>query len=461
MRTVLPYDVWLCVAEFLERATLRRLMSVNHAFFDAVLNIQYRDIDIYNLDKGNIHILQRLRDPYIGSRVRTLRLVPKDLLRDRPPVKPRRMISRVKRAAAKLGVISPRKGPAFGATGDLANSLISIFENMDGLVAFELCSWSNEVLSQNACVVMMSTWPMFQSRLSVLTLDLSVQSIGQLLSPLVIFRRLEVLSIQVSNYHDTSDVRCMKIISSVLLPFVNNHQPTLTSFAFSDVGAPKLDASPLLLGMGYFPRLKKISVVYVETTKGVEGIWHILGLHAEGLEEIHITRRSVVGMPLYKGPAFLRHPSFDLTLSVSLQEPFGLANLKFIGAPITSLRLTCRTYHYMDVCNILGALDKYTKIRCVSMELDFVSPQVIDLFAKKMPHLCRLRLAVGFYAVVGDESVGIKAQEKMFCEEMSKRQYPDWKLQTFELGLFGVTSAVCDAALFRVLPQIRTRSLKY
>lgn len=61
MKTTLPYDVWLRIAEFLQPATLRKLLSVNHAFFDIVVNRRYRDIHMDNLDRDSVHILRRLQ----------------------------------------------------------------------------------------------------------------------------------------------------------------------------------------------------------------------------------------------------------------------------------------------------------------------------------------------------------------------------------------------------------------
>lgn len=311
-----------------------------------------------------------------------------------------------------MGVLSSRKGIDFGTTDELVNALVSIFENMHGLTTYGIHCWANVALSKTARAVVLSTWPIFSSRLRALKLDLSVQSINLLLSPTIVFGSLEVLAIQISDYLRPPDRECLQIISSVLLPFVNNHRPTLTTLELSDMGSRDLDISPLLLGMEYFPRLKKMEIS-VETPQGIRGLWHVLGLHTDRLEEFHTTRHSLMNLPLYEGPALPHLTSFNLILSVSLRESSGLAYLRFLGTHITSLKLTTHTYHYTDVSNILEILEGHAKIRSLSMQLDFLSPQVIDLFAARTPHLQKLCLSVSFYAVVGDESVGIKAQEKV------------------------------------------------
>jgi hypothetical protein len=43
-----PYDVWLCIASFISADDLQKLYAVNRALFDIVMNIRYREIDLYS-----------------------------------------------------------------------------------------------------------------------------------------------------------------------------------------------------------------------------------------------------------------------------------------------------------------------------------------------------------------------------------------------------------------------------
>ena len=45
----IPYDVWLCIAQFIPRNELLRLYGVDRTLFDIVMNERYRETRIYHL----------------------------------------------------------------------------------------------------------------------------------------------------------------------------------------------------------------------------------------------------------------------------------------------------------------------------------------------------------------------------------------------------------------------------
>lgn len=336
-------------------------------------------------------------------------MVPGGLFSSPSPLESR--VDEVKRAAAKLGLFKLPVNLKFGTPDQLAQKLASVFESVQGLVELELDYWYNASLSKTAYSIVSSACSIVGPRLHTLTLDISLSAISQTLSSSMTFGSLKVLILHIPILRDFSQSQATEIITSQLLPFVNNHKPTLKTFILAAKGSGAGDISPLLLGMGYFPLLTKINVS-VKTSKGARGVWRVIGLHADRLEEIIIARHALIDVSLYTGPPLLRLKSFNLTMSIPLEEPSGFAHLKFLGNGITSLYLNDYTYRYTGVSNILETLEANTMLQVLSMQFDTLSPQVIDLFSRKAPHLRELRLSVDFCAVLGRASKDIKTRER-------------------------------------------------
>ncbi|TFK41595.1 hypothetical protein BDQ12DRAFT_663651 [Crucibulum laeve] len=71
----LPYDIWLSIALFLSRTQLLNLYSLNSAFLHASISARYRSVSISTHgSKRLLRKLTRLRDPFISSRVRCVRI---------------------------------------------------------------------------------------------------------------------------------------------------------------------------------------------------------------------------------------------------------------------------------------------------------------------------------------------------------------------------------------------------
>jgi hypothetical protein len=86
MGLLLPEDIWQCIASFIPQNALLRLISVNKAFYNIVLDTKYREIHWAKLDRPMIKSLVRLRCAIlIESELRPLSgLYPQDSFDSRP-----------------------------------------------------------------------------------------------------------------------------------------------------------------------------------------------------------------------------------------------------------------------------------------------------------------------------------------------------------------------------------------
>ncbi|KAK7062656.1 hypothetical protein VNI00_000144 [Paramarasmius palmivorus] len=72
----LPYEVWLCVAEFIPEEELNRLRSVSRHFYNIALQIKYRKVELVEYSKSTKGLLKDLKIPDHGHLVRSVRVKP-------------------------------------------------------------------------------------------------------------------------------------------------------------------------------------------------------------------------------------------------------------------------------------------------------------------------------------------------------------------------------------------------
>ncbi|KAF5365023.1 hypothetical protein D9757_011422 [Collybiopsis confluens] len=72
----LPIELWFLIARFIPPHILHNLMSVNRAFFYAVMAERYKEVSFYHLDERITSMLQRLQVSLVRECVRVLRVRP-------------------------------------------------------------------------------------------------------------------------------------------------------------------------------------------------------------------------------------------------------------------------------------------------------------------------------------------------------------------------------------------------
>ncbi|KAJ2933769.1 hypothetical protein H1R20_g3323, partial [Candolleomyces eurysporus] len=115
-RPELPTELWLHIAEMLEPKERHKLIGLNRLFFETAMNERYRNLSLVSPDGANlVETMERLLNPDVAKRVRTLTIWPEEVCRaiyperDEPPAfkrvpipkKPDTIWRRVKRRVSK------------------------------------------------------------------------------------------------------------------------------------------------------------------------------------------------------------------------------------------------------------------------------------------------------------------------------------------------------------------------
>ena len=233
-------------------------------------------------------------------------------------------------------------------------------------------------------------------------------------TPTLLFPSLEELTISLT---DTEVINGREPVCNILIPFINNHHSTLKSLQLSFVQYRNWNIDFSLLGICHLPHLQKLAYRYAFTsltpTKPL-GLWHILGLHADGLRELELGFMSTVTVT----PGYFTYPLVHrawcaqefLRIALPHLETFALkavteqtldhfldvdltaSHLQQFATSLTTLKLQWCEFSYSSVEKIIDAFAGYGKLKTLHLGVNKLCPRLLDLFATKLPFLDRLHL---------------------------------------------------------------------
>jgi hypothetical protein len=137
-------------------------------------------------------------------------------------------------------------------------------------------------------IVAANAWTSFGSSLMSLTVKLSYEGYFSVLTPTLVFARLERLSVTLSEVNRTSDHT--KLMCDLLIPFINNHHSTLRCLRLALISY-HLNISPCLLGVHRLPHLQQLQFRHIFRDTGhinTSGLRHILEIHSDVLRDLEL-----------------------------------------------------------------------------------------------------------------------------------------------------------------------------
>lgn len=258
--------------------------------------------------------------------------------------------------------------------------------------------------------VVKTGWTVFGHNLRVLILNVVLEGCEYILSPSLTFSRLETLIINISKAYRTTD--CSKIISNLLVPFVNNHHTTLRSFEVSSYDY--FDLCVLFGGLQQSANLTQLKIDYrfasLELTN-TSGLHHLLQLHTTSLQEFNLQFRPVpdvfVEYPLpskWFQQKFLQVKlpelqSLDLGMEYFATDLHRTADyLKQYQNSLTSLALRSAVFTLFEVDILISAFAGTNHLRKLDIGVFHFSATLLDLLAMKLPCLHHLELGFGRFS---------------------------------------------------------------
>jgi len=250
--------------------------------------------------------------------------------------------------------------------------------------------------------VVRAGWSTFGSNLRTLLVDLSLEGICLAISPSTTFPRLEDLHIVLSSAYHTTDPS--SILTGSIAPFINNHHSTLCSLQLKFLAEPVFSISPFLLRLRHFPHLSTfwLSNEFVSIHQSdSSGLQYVLESHAHQLTELslHISQSFDVAQYFavttdaeWYGQGFLQLglPNLKtLELRMQLFTDINLTSvyLQKIESSLTSLAMYSLNLSYDEITTLCSVFTRRNHLQKLSLTVDILSLQLLELFATKLSNL--------------------------------------------------------------------------
>ncbi|KAJ7280173.1 hypothetical protein C8J57DRAFT_1301823 [Mycena rebaudengoi] len=451
---LLPDDIWQCVASFIPQQQLLRLISVNRAFYDIVLDAKYREVLWVKLDEQMIKSLVRLRTPSIACRVRRLHvrawfleyLIRKESFS--PPsyaVISKRWVSRHLRLPSTPLRLVPSSSGTSSAAKDIMESMTKAVHLMKSVTEYSF-EWRDLSLSGPNLRFLESTRTAFGSSLRKLTLHAKLRNFTNLLST-VDFDNLEELELNFDHDQEEDNVEERDVLlRDTIAPFINHFRQSLGTLVISS--ASESDLSSLFPALQVFTHLRKLVLRLGFDSGSLADPWEVvkvLQINSENLSAVELARSSTA-------PSDGEQSIWTELTDAVLSDSTVLANLHSLRIPVFNpssatmvcLRRSADTLtslvlvdHYfwekelIELVHIFSHRPHDAGLNRLTIGVARINASLFDLFATRLPGLAKLNL------VLAANSIEEPFQERAcssFCSAMLGRSYPDWNLS--DLGIW-------------------------
>uniref|UniRef100_A0A8H8CFP6 SET domain-containing protein n=1 Tax=Psilocybe cubensis TaxID=181762 RepID=A0A8H8CFP6_PSICU len=254
----LPPEIWRQVASYIAPELLQHLYSLNKAFFDAAMDVRYREVrlDSECLGEGEgERVLDRLGSPTVSSRVRRLYLSSHDQVEDgqspheNESQRSKSLIKSLARRAFGSRQHQVTRVASNDTTTQLREKLERAIPLLTNVRAFHL-SWTSS--KDHASPYLDIAWKTFALTLTELHLTITTTKALALFPLPLPFPSLQILHIHILGR--TSIAPCQ----AVLAAFVNTLHATLQSLSIRST--PVRNLSDFYLGLGHFNYLSALDV---------------------------------------------------------------------------------------------------------------------------------------------------------------------------------------------------------
>ncbi|KAJ7789089.1 hypothetical protein B0H14DRAFT_3892070 [Mycena olivaceomarginata] len=470
----LPSEVWLQIAEYLPPQMVGDLYSVNRQLFDIAMHARYHQVSFAFLNTALCRDLERLRDPVVARRVRTLHIHPyfvKEVVErsqalaipacPRQP-QPHSLRGKFKRAK---GLFRDHKRLArgartcafseFGSPAELIQTVAEVISGLPHVTHYHI-AWSGLHSIHDLPVPFLTA--AFRPSVLQLTLEISLEKTADLLRHTAALENLEELDLLLRLDHVLPAEAYEQILVDHLAPAINRLHTSLQKLSLRL--CEPLDISPLFDSLRFLPVLDHLSLSIPMARPHLghpSGLGKFLDRHRQSLQHLALRATEFSGdglMPaedplsewindalsFVAGPVKLR--SLEASLTLFPVEAAAMVLGRF-ARTLHTLTLTGRHLPYDRVDELLSAVRRAGAGHLHSLRLGAVtlSPELIDLLAEKLPGLRQLELLVR--DVVGSEGdlplyYGGPEQDDSqignFFVEMEQRRYPDWGLRSIALS---------------------------
>ena len=343
-----------------------------------------------------------------------------------------------------------------------------------------IVDWYPATVDIHSVLAMSHIWTALGSNLSTIIWQSSVEVFHSLLlkSLLIHFPVLENLTLGLHRPHDSSGDECFHLL---VARFLYRHSFTVTSLSFitASIREVPIDIAPILALVGRFPHLRQLSLAIGVSPRGCIQISTPLTLaqfldnHGDTLGSlfirfqvvnlIHVAGIHVIDDTLQDILRF-RHGNSINTLETYLPIYMDIPNLKS-----AILQATPRFSHTLIAFTFSGSLDHGyltykeveafvlpfsrqsadTGLKALSLSVDVLSPQLVDLLASTLLGLQKLTLKVQLFqghkyscaashrgrpcrhphCDLFTSSFDASDNIQFFCLEMGDRVYVNWALR--------------------------------
>jgi hypothetical protein len=290
-----------------------------------------------------------------------------------------------------------------------------------------------------------AAWDTFGPRLETLTL--AIDNLRTIFTTSFFSKCLKELKIEFTpgEYPEDDDT-----LAAVLTPFINKHAASLQTLSFASSDNLR-DLGPLFRSLGRYPMLRKLDISVDFHKCGLSdprGLTRLLVEHNDTLRSVILRPTLSRGNHWEIAEASLvewmsENASNKRFLSdvqsLDLRMPMAPSHLNMTvsyihrsAATLTSLSLLDHSLRYEQIEAVVKVLSSVGRLKTLTLQVLTLSPQLVDLMAKKLPFLEVLNLVV--LNINGcDESLGQQSGEDIEHEAVGKFHAILHKLLTFKL----------------------------
>ncbi|THU99003.1 hypothetical protein K435DRAFT_837877 [Dendrothele bispora CBS 962.96] len=460
----IPFDVWSIIAEYLPPDMLPSLSQVNHAFYEIAQRVKYQVTDLVTYDKNTKRLLTELKNPSLGSLVRTVHIQPwkvSDLAKPSPRRRCR-VLDTVRSLVNADYAMERSKAAVEKRLRKHTRLVLDTVSRLHRVIEYriewdETPSYHAEFFRAFLCPLLADT--SFGHGLVKFSLKVPVERLPYLAA--VHLPQLEELDVHL--YTDNIPSQEVDYCLDSFAVFVNNLYGTLRSLAVTSTRSSKnLNLNHLFHLLGYFPHLRSFALstpcngVHVWPQHGANAPFPLqifIDKHHRQLQELKLMCSSIgtVQVPDPEAKDWIRRildhvdERYRLLsrLEVDIRNLRGtdselndfLASLGNIVNQLDSLVLTECPLRKVDVERLINLFAQSTgqaDLRMLALRVQCLSPEVMDLLAYGLPLLQRLELT--FTEVKGAQFGNRSEQLSAFLARMSGRRYVDWQLLRLALS---------------------------
>ncbi|KAF9467640.1 hypothetical protein BDZ94DRAFT_972268 [Collybia nuda] len=287
----LPVEVWLHILSFIPGGMeIRRLIGLNHIFFEAAMNDIFREVIFVPSDNSgcNLKRLTQIREPSIGHRIRSLYV--------RPPT--------IELGPPRAGVLSSLKNIIYHSHRSIRrkkrnNAILKALylaipncKNVRELTLHHEAGFATK--DTPSPVFLQNMWSVVGPNLRKLRIISPWERLSLLLEekatlPVTNLEELSITFILLRSFENVPWSPVPILTSRSFIAFAQSQRHSLQSLTISSF--ERLEMSSYFEELGYFPRLKQLRILVMmdrHTLPQPSSLTRFLDMHKDTLETIGI-----------------------------------------------------------------------------------------------------------------------------------------------------------------------------